>query len=338
MSRAATQATRARARFPDVAPDSGHYESFYLKAAHPDRPLAVWVRYTVHKAPGAAAHGSLWFTLFEGGGGGPLASKVTLAPAELGASDGTYVTIGESVFAPDHVEGHAPSDRLDASWALEVEPGEDPYRHLPRDWMYRTAIPRTKLESPHPATHFSGSVSVGERTIELDGWSGMVGHNWGAQHAERWIWLHGADFAGRGSDTWLDAALGRIKLGPATTPWIANGVLTLDGARHRLGGIERMRSTKVGETPHGCEVVLPGRELTVFGRVRAGAADRVGWVYADPDGSEHNTINCSIARMDLTVRRKGGPDVEVETAHGATYELGMRERDHGVEIQPFPDG
>jgi hypothetical protein len=23
---------------------------------------------------------------------------------------------------------------------------------------------------------------------------------------------------------------------------------------------------------------------------------------------------------------------------GAAYELGMRERDHGMEIQPFPDG
>jgi hypothetical protein len=24
--------------------------------------------------------------------------------------------------------------------------------------------------------------------------SGMVGHNWGGEHAERWIWLHGLDF------------------------------------------------------------------------------------------------------------------------------------------------
>jgi hypothetical protein len=26
------------------------------------------------------------------------------------------------------------------------------------------------------------------------------------------------------------------------------------------------------------------------------------------------------------------------TDHGATYELGMRERDHGVPIAPFRDG
>ena len=32
---------RTRARFPDVARDSGHYESFYLKASHPSEPRAA---------------------------------------------------------------------------------------------------------------------------------------------------------------------------------------------------------------------------------------------------------------------------------------------------------
>ena len=60
----------------------------------------------------------------------------------------------------------------------------------------------------------------------------MVGHNWGTQHAERWIWLHGTGFEGA-EDAWLDAAIGRIKLGLVTTPWIANGTLFVDGQRHR---------------------------------------------------------------------------------------------------------
>jgi hypothetical protein len=40
----------------------------------------------------------------------------------------------------------------------------------------------------------------------------------------------------------------------------------------------------------------------------------------------------------------GGPlellsnPLELATAHGAAYELGMRERDHGMPIQPYPDG
>ena len=43
----------------------------------------------------------------------------------------------------------------------------------------------------------------------------MIGHNWGAEHAERWIWLHGVFEQG----AWLDKALGRVKVGPVLTPW-----------------------------------------------------------------------------------------------------------------------
>ena len=64
----------------------------------------------------------------------------------------------------------------------------------------------------------------------------------------------------------------------------------------------------------------------------------VGWVYADPDGSEHNSLNCSIADMTLDVERDGGAPLRLELTGGAAYELGVRERDHGVQLQPFPDG
>ena len=332
---------RATARFPDVAAERGHYESFYLKAGHPTEPLAVWIRYTVHKRPDAAPTGSLWFTLFGTPGGGrraPLASKVTLPADRLGSGEGDYIRVGDSRLAPGVAAGAARSDRLDARWELEFEPGDQPLRHLPRHWMYRAPVPRTKLESPHPGALFSGWVRAGDEVVDLDGWPGVVGHNWGSEHAERWIWLHGQAFEGRDRDTWLDAALGRIRLGPVTTPWVGNAVLALDGVRHRLGGIERVRRTGVSETPHRCDFVLPGAEVTVAGTVETGEANVVGWVYADPDGPEHHTVNCSVASMRLEVTRPGEPPLELTTPFGATYELGMREHDHGVELQPFPDG
>ncbi len=41
------------------------------------------------------------------------------------------------------------------------------------------------------------AVTIDGERIELDAWPGMVGHNWGAEHAERWIWIHGAGLRGR---------------------------------------------------------------------------------------------------------------------------------------------
>ena len=156
----------------------------------------------------------------------------------------------------------------------------------------------------------------------------MVGHNWGAQHAERWIWLHGIT----GDGDWLDVGIGRVKLGRVTTPWIANGALSIAGDRYPL------RRVEVTEQPGHCTFKLGGRGVEVRGTVSAPLERFVGWVYADPDGSEHHVANCSIADMRLSVSRGGGAAAELVVHAGAAYELGMREHDHGVEIQPFPDG
>jgi hypothetical protein len=327
---------RTRPRFPEVPLDDGHYESFYIKASHPAEPLGVWIRHTVHKRPGARPRASLWFTLFDAAADGPAALKTTVEADDLGTGPDHYIAIADSRLEPGRAVGSAAAGGREASWLLEFSSDEPPLHHLPRDWMYRASIPRTKLLSPYPGARFRGYVKLGDRRVAVDDWPGMVGHNWGAQHAERWIWLHGTDFDGA-DGAWLDAAIGRIKLGPLTSPWIANGVLSLEGERHRLGGAERVRGTKIDEAPDHCEFTFPGKGVSVRGRVGSERSNFVGWVYADPDGSEHNTVNCSIASMTLTVSVDGRERV-LETRSGAAYELGMRETDHGIPIQPFPDG
>jgi hypothetical protein len=153
----------------------------------------------------------------------------------------------------------------------------------------------------------------------------MIGHNWGAQHAERWLWLHAVDFDGA-PGAWLDLAVGRVRVGPATTPWVANGALALDARRRALGGPGRR--TEVQARPGAATVALDDVRIDVS----APDGQTVAWVYADPPGGEHHSLNCSIARMELTA---GGRTLT--TAHGAVYELGIREHDHGVQVAPFPD-
>src|SRR5919202_488533 len=105
-------------------------------------------------------------------------------------------------------------------------------------------------------------------------------------------------------------------------------------ARLPLGGPAAARRTEVDERPNGCRFAIPGAGVTVRGEVGAPKNNFVGWVYSDPDGSEHNTVNCSIAHMELTVERDGHEPLRLSTSHGAAYELGMRDTDHGVPIQP----
>ncbi len=318
-------------RFSTWKLDEGGYESYYLKAAHPTEPQAVWIRHTVHKRPGAAPAGSLWCTLFDREAGPPLAIKQTLADARAGGDE--LLRIGTARFGRGEAGAHVEAEGREGGWDLRFETTEPQLHHLPRDFMYTAPLPKTKLLTPLPAARFAGTADLDGRELSLDGWTGMVGHNWGAEHAERWIWLHATGFEGRAPDTWLDLAIGRIKVGRFTAPWIANGALSLDGRRHALGGPGRLRQTKIEESPTGARFSVKGGGMTVKGTVSAPREAFVGWVYADPDGSEHHTVNCSVADLELEA-----DGVSLRAPAGAVYELGMRERDHGMAIQPYADG
>jgi hypothetical protein len=253
------------------------------------------------------------------------------------AGEDHYIDLDGCRFAPGHVVGRAPSDRLEPSWDLRFHDEEPPFWHLPHPWMYRAPLPRTKLVSPHPHATFTGWVDLGDRRIELAGWPGMVGHNWGSEHARRTIWIHGANFPGQ-PGAWLDVAIARVGVGPLTTPWIANGAVRLDGRRHRLGGLGRIASTRIEDDVESCRFRLEGEDVELDGTVGAARSSFVGWEYAQPSGEKRQTINCSIADLRLDVARPGTAPVTLELAGAAAYELQMDDRYPAIPIQPFPDG
>jgi hypothetical protein len=347
-----------RARFGEVAAKAGHYESFYVKACRPDGGLGIWIRHTVHKRPGQEPTGSIWFTLFDREALAPQATKVTVPASELSVPVGGWIRVAGAEIGPGKADGSVDTEAgeargsvgsaagaagsadragLAATWSLRFSGDTEPCQYLPANWLYEAPLPRTKFVAPVPDAVFEGSLEVAGRALDLAGWPGMIGHNWGTEHAERWVWLEGTGFAGS-AGTWFDAGAAKVRLGSRVSPWVPSGMLALDGARHRLGGLRAIRASSIEESPDGCSFVLPGKDIVVRGRVAAPRKDFVGWVYADPTGDEHHTINCSVADLELTVERPGVPDRRLTLQGGAAYELGMRETDHGIPIQPFADG
>ncbi len=333
--------------FPRAPIGAGMYESFFLRAVAPDQPVGIWIRNTVHKPPGHNPRGSVWCTVFDRGRGSPFMHKLTTE--QLQAPPSAWIEIGEAGAQTGEFDATSEGARMTAAradgscgaarWSLRVTAPEPELRHLPREWMYRAPLPRTKLTSPAPAASFDGVLELdGRAPIALRGWRGMIGHNWGAEHAERWIWLHGVDFR-EAPQAWLDVAIGRVSIAGRMTPWIANGALRLDGRRYRIGGLGG-RGLRVAETVEGCSLRLRGEHgLTIDARVDVPPGTAAGWRYADPDGSAHDVVNCSIASVALTVELPGAQaPVSLHSAHGGAYELGMREREHGIPIAPFTDG
>ncbi|HEX2360348.1 MAG TPA: hypothetical protein VHH72_11095 [Solirubrobacterales bacterium] len=329
---------RTKARFPEVKQQAGHYESFYLKLNRPGGGQAVWIRHTVHQRPGEPPTCALWFVYFDAEAAAPRATKRQFGAEQLDAPAHSYIRVADALLGDGRATGSVNTEALSASWDLSFSDEHEPFHHLPRDFLYGAPLPKTKFLSPYPNAIFNGRIEVDGEVVEIDGWRGMIGHNWGAEHAERWVWVQGAAFEGRDPGDYFDMAVGRIKVAGLTTPWVGNGMLVLDGRPHRLGGFERIRSTVVEEAPTGARFQLRGRQIRVTGRVGAERKDFVAWVYADPVGPEHNTLNCSISDLELDVELGGGPAMRLTVSGAAAYEFGTRDTDHGIPVQPYPDG
>ena len=227
-----------------------------------------------------------------------------------------------------------------AEWDLALTGGGAALKHLRPGALYRLPLPKTKLEAPVPDGIASGRVVLDGSLVDVVGWRATVGHNWGREHAERWVWLHAAGFADE-PEAWLELAIARVRIGGALTPWIANGAVSICGRRFRLGGLGHIPGVRVVAAPGRLEAVVPGERAEIRVAVHADLDQTVGFKYAgvgtDPVRGEREVLHAGLAEVHLGVRRPGRSAAELATAAGGAYELGGRDFTHGVPLQPYPD-
>ncbi|MGE4426546.1 MAG: hypothetical protein AB7G37_08860 [Solirubrobacteraceae bacterium] len=268
-----------------------------------------------------------------------------------GASAGPPAAAGErgmdgSSLGPDGTVGaiSMSDERPGARWDLTFAGGGEPLAHLPFPGLYGSPLPRTKPTSPRPEWRISGTVAVGGVTVTLDDAPGVLGHNWGSEHAHRWLWLHGTGFDAA-PDTWIDVAMARVRVGSGraslTLPWAAVGALSLHGRRIPLGLSARRRPGRVRHWSPGRTVVeLPAADGHVEVEHHTPPEQMVAWIYADAAGGEdHHALNGSRTAVRVTwVPRRGAP-VTVEAPFGGVLEQGIpADEPHPVPVLPFADG
>ncbi|MGZ4625229.1 MAG: hypothetical protein ACXV3S_02880, partial [Kineosporiaceae bacterium] len=182
--------------------------------------------------------------------------------------------------------------------------------------LYRLPVPRTKTEVPVPLGTLRGRLDVAGGSWQVHGWPATVGHNWGAGHAEKWAWLHGAHL---GRMTWLELVLARVRVGGRLTPWLATGALAIGARRWFLGSPRR--PALVHEV---LPTVLDAAVQVGAARVRV-QADAVGRAatpveYRDPTGSTRTVVHTGLAPTVVTVFSSRG---ESSSMHGvAAFEVG----------------
>jgi hypothetical protein len=303
---------------------AGGYESWFVSARDPASPRALWIRRTRHRPRHGTESVALWCTVADRG----LSPRPVVVKQVFGSFPADVVA------GPGQFQGQAAMGARTARWSLSIAGGPPPLRPLRPEALYHAPLPRTKLEVSVPDGLVTGLLDVDGHRVELSAWRGTVGHNWGSEHADCWVWLHAAGFS-TAEQAWLDLVLARIKVGPARSPWTAMGAFSLGGEPVPLGGLGRR--PQVDARPGQLTAVVPGPRTRARIWVTTADDDAVAVPYADPRGGTRAVRHAALAQVELTVHRQGEHEVTLSTSRGA-YEYGTSQGLPGIELEPLPAG
>ncbi|HEY5151133.1 MAG TPA: hypothetical protein VIJ23_15210 [Mycobacterium sp.] len=303
-----------------------YYESRFIRANHPDRAQAVWLRWTLlYPQPGEPV-ADVWVMVFDPDGGGNRAVK---QPHPIAAAD--YRTdpwsarIGDSTIDDSSARG-----RIDGvQWDLRIAPGEQPAVKLLTERAYRAKFPTAKTQARHPLARFDGTVALGD-TVTLDGWTGSVNHNWGRKHTPAYAFGQVCGFDGNPSSSLeivtAHAALGPLRLPAATLFVLRHGgreiaVRSVLSARHTRGEYQPFRWSFGGR--------VDGVEMR--GEIRAEPSDVIGLTYTDTNGGTKYCYNSALADCRITLSGNG-TDTELTASRRAMFEILTDERNPAVPL------
>lgn len=329
----AERANHVRYR-PDM--NDGHYESFYLRANHPSRPLAFWIRYTVFVPKGRPddAIGELWGVFFNGEDNNHCVVKREQPIAECRFGDGPDVAIGEARLTPSTLTGGAETAGRRLSWNLTYEDGGEPLLLLP-DWAYDGRIVKAQSLVPRPLARFSGTLTVDGEDVSVDAWTGSQNHNWGLKHTDHYAFGQVAGFDGV-SDSFLEMGTGRLKFGRVWTPFLTILVLRHAGREYRLNGLRQTLRAHAAIDFFDWRFATGDRHVNITGRIWAPRERVIGFRYYNPPGGDKHCLNTKIGACELNIEdRASGETVTLKTEHRALFELmpPTTDVDHGISIR-----
>lgn len=313
----------------------GHYESYFQRANHPDRPLAFWIRYTLFSPKGrpADAVGELWAVYFDGEQHRTTAVKKVFplkACSFTPADKDFHFRIGAAILTQDRLEGRVTSNGHALQWALRYDGEQDPLLLLPRK-LYDAGFPKAKALVGTPNAIFSGTLTVDGESIPVDGWQGSQNHNWGSQHTDSYAWGQVAGFD-NAPDAFLECSTARLKFGPLWTPAMSLIVLRTEGREFALNSITHALRAQAQFGFFDWQIESQSVEARIALRIHAPRDAFVGLIYDNPPGGAKTCLNSKLATCELTLEEPGRRPRRFIARHRAAFEILTEKADHGVAI------
>lgn len=312
----------------------GFYESYFMRANHPERPIAFWIRYTLFSPQGTPDQtvGELWAVVFNGDTHQHLAVKQEFSLMECIFDPSSFrVKIGEAQLNAHTLLGEVRTQKHIVTWDLTYSSNSEPLLLLPIR-LYTTIFPAAKSLVGMPLATFSGKISVDGNNIPVLGWLGSQNHNWGRRHTDRYAWGQVSGFDDY-PDTFLEVAAAQLRLGNFWTPPFTPLVLRHKGREYAMNGLLQSLSAR-GELDYFTwNFRSRTAQMDLQGTISAPRDAFVGLSYNNPPGGVKHCLNTKIASCRVEINDKIHGVVEtLDTKHRAAFEILTDDRSHGIHI------
>ncbi len=298
---------------------TGFYESFFLRANHPTRPLAFWIRYTIFspKSRPQDALGELWAIYFDGETNNHVAVKqevpfreCTFSPTEF------FVQIDGAQLKPGNLHGHAEPIRFAQGKLREASP---------------TSPEQSSEVQPCHAERSEASLAW-DLTYEANA-KPLLLYNWGSKHTDSYAWGQVAGFDSH-PRSFLEVATARLKIGPLWTPYMTLAVLRHDGKEFALNSLMQSLRAKGSFDYFTWKFKSATAEIALEGTISAPREAFVGLNYYNPPGGNKHCLNTKIASCQLILKdKRTGKEEILVTNSRAAFEILTSDRNHGVVIR-----
>ncbi len=323
----------------------GHVESWFWRANDPDRPRALWLKVTILAPLSGPALAESWFVWFDGEKRRLLGHRTTVPFSEASFGAGAEPRLLAAGFdietspigrARGALRASFGEAAFDLSVAPERSPIAEPLALLRGKALREGPFPRSKLLTPLPAARLSGSVTLPDGPVAIDGWPGMQGHNWGREHAFEYAWGQCLfPRAGGAPEAMLEGFTGRVCVAGRLTPWMS-ALLVRRGEEElrfdRLLDFWRQRSEVGGER---WTLALRGPDGEARLRMEAAGRPTACLGYRNPDGRLSYCFNSKLAEVRLQLQPRRGGAFELYSEHGGALELLRREPGPAAGIEPI---
>ena len=317
---------------------AGFYESYFLRANHPEKPHAFWIRYTVfnpHKRPGNAI-GEIWATYFNGETGNHVCVKDDVPMSSCSFSNEKFnVDIDQRAFLDSKkLHGGASVGENEIAWELSYAGDSKPLFFFPLSY-YMLTFPKAKSLVSLPLAYFNGVIIVNGEKVRIENWVGSQNHNWGSKHTDHYAWGQVAGFDNH-PVSFLEIGTARLKFGPIWTPFFTIAVLRHQGREYRLNTIRQGLKAKGVFDYFTWTFATEDDTARIDGAFSASARDFAGLTYYNPPGGEKHCLNSKIAgcEVKLTHKNHGSEDFieTLKTTSRAAFEILTDDRAHGVKM------